>query len=158
MNEVTRGCLAPNEPVCDPDNPKTYKHCERCGRSLCNSSPLVNAHCVTCTGNFSEKCATDIEFLSLDKTTMNCAVGYERPHCYISIADGQITRGCVSHRNFKLMKITCNQDYEMCFFCDFENCNYFQVLMESFTGDKRAPVQGMQEKKDTRKNVGSRLN
>lgn len=139
MNEVRRGCLDPSEPCNDEED--DYKNCIVCDDNLCNSKPVVEASCVECHGNITSACANDIPFLISKDNTVKCPVGYSRPHCYTAVRDGQVERGCVSSRSYEILKFSCNS-YETCFFCDAENCNYFQVFKEMFRRDKKKHVKG----------------
>lgn len=57
--------------------------------------------------------------------TKACPVGYETPHCYMSVTNKELVRGCVSDELYHEVLSGQCIDEMGCFFCDGENCNYF---------------------------------
>lgn len=125
--QVFRGCVKKKEGC-----PKDVAHCSVCDTNFCNYESYVHAECLSCVGDLSSKCAKDPAFLaSHSASPTRCPVGYETPHCYMSVRNGnEVRRGCVSDRNYyEVLQSLCIQS-EDCLFCDGENCNYFEIHMK----------------------------
>ena len=119
-----RGCLKRSIDV-----PTDVEYVYVCDGQLCNSQSYIHANCISCKGKLTDKCAHDSVYLSETAPTSYCEVGYEVPHCYISIINRtHVERGCVSTRFYhESMLRNCALNKEECFFCDGDNCNYFAV-------------------------------
>ncbi|XP_055611955.1 uncharacterized protein LOC129758472 isoform X2 [Uranotaenia lowii] len=82
----------------------------------CNGAifPEHRLHCHQCHGTTNSTCADEI-----NSTPQLCSLYETDDRCFVSVAGGQVVRGCLSDTN------TC-QDAETCHTCDGNGCNYKQ--------------------------------
>lgn len=129
--QVVRGCMNSRDGC-----PDGVAACVTCQGNFCNAGSYLHANCIKCSGNFTEKCAVDSVYLASKQATGRCELAYETPHCYMSIRQNEVHRGCVADKHYyEVLQYTCN-DKESCMFCDGENCNYFAIDLKAMKSNE----------------------